>query len=55
MVIEAWEPPQAPTPVRKLSLATIERHRQIINKMEKDGFITKAQADAERKELREQL
>lgn len=40
---------------KKLSLATIERHRQIINKMEREKFITPAKAKTLRQELKEQL
>jgi hypothetical protein len=45
---------QQPKP-KKLSLATVERHRQIINKMEREKFITPAKAKALRQELRAQL
>lgn len=40
---------------KKLSLATVERHRQIINKMERENFITPAKAKSLRQELKEQL
>jgi hypothetical protein len=40
---------------KKLSLATVERHRLIINKMEREKFITPAKAKALRQELKAQL
>lgn len=40
---------------KKLSLATLERHRQIINKMEREKFITPDKAKALRQELKAQL
>lgn len=55
MIVWEWEPTQASTPVKKLSLATIERHRQIVNKMEREKFITPAKAKALREELKAQL
>ncbi len=55
MIVWEWEPPQASTLVKKLSLATIERHRQIINKMEREKLITPAKAKVLRQELKAQL
>lgn len=51
---KAKEAAQQPKP-KKLSVATVERHRQIINKMEREEFITPKQAQALRQELKAQL
>jgi hypothetical protein len=51
---KASEAARQPKP-KKLSLATIERHRQIINKMEREKFIAPAKAKALRRELEAQL
>lgn len=51
---KAKEAAQHPKP-KKLSMATVERHRQIINKMEHEKFITSAKAKALRQELKAQL
>lgn len=51
---KAREAARQPKP-KKLSLATVECHRQIINKMEREKFIAPAKAESLRQELKAQL
>lgn len=51
---KAKEAARQPKP-KKLSLATLERHRQIFNKMEREKFITPDKANALRQELKANL